>query len=392
MARIVYGVAGEGFGHSSRSHLIGQHLIDAGHDVLFVASRRSLAYLQKHFGPKVRAAFGLSLVYDNRTLSPWRTITTNTSRFIAKRSDVARFCTDTLDPFEPDVVISDFEPVSAWWAWRRRVPFVSVNHQHLLTMCKLEHEPSEWLSRLNAHVVTRCHYVGAAAYIILNFFRAPVTDERAVLAPPVVRPIVRDAEPTSGDHIVVYTSDASWNDGLLDVLRSFGDQPFRVYGFDRDERVGNCQLRPTSTDGFVADVAHSRGVIATGGFTLISECLHLGKKMLVLPIQGQYEQIVNAHYAEKLGLALHRRKLDVRALGEYLETLKEPLLDHPDILRPDNDAFLYLLEQRLGEVCPAFTPTATALPHEDTPAPNTARTGRNTRRRPRLFTQKAYGY
>ena len=34
MAKIIYGVAGEGFGHSSRSHLIGQRLLDAGNDVI----------------------------------------------------------------------------------------------------------------------------------------------------------------------------------------------------------------------------------------------------------------------------------------------------------------------------------------------------------------------
>lgn len=354
MARIVYGVAGEGFGHSSRSHLIGQHLIDAGHDVLFVASRKSLNYLHRHFGRQVHAAFGLSLVYDNRTLSPLSTLAANTSRFIASRACIARFYTDTLDPFEPDVVISDFEPVSAWWAWRRGVPFVSVNHQHLLTMCRLQHESSEWLSRLNASAVTRCHYVGAAAYIILNFFRAPVTNDRAVLTPPVVRPIVESVEPTQGEHILVYTSDSSWSSRLLDTLHAFPHQPFRIYGFDRSEKIGNCELRKTSTDGFVADVASSRGVIATGGFTLISECLHFGKKMLLLPIQGQYEQVLNACYAEKLGFGLHRRQLDIRSLGEYLDILAEPVANHPDILRPDNRAFFDILEQRLAEVSPAF--------------------------------------
>ena len=54
MARIIYGVAGEGFGHSSRSHLIGQRLLDSGHDVMFVGYRKSLAYLKQYFGERVR--------------------------------------------------------------------------------------------------------------------------------------------------------------------------------------------------------------------------------------------------------------------------------------------------------------------------------------------------
>ena len=59
MAKVVYGVAGEGFGHSSRSQLIGQKLIDGGHEVIFVASEKSYAYLQQYFGGKVKEITGL---------------------------------------------------------------------------------------------------------------------------------------------------------------------------------------------------------------------------------------------------------------------------------------------------------------------------------------------
>ena len=48
MAKILYGVAGEGFGHSSRSHLTAQRLIDAGHEVMFAASNKSYKYLEKY--------------------------------------------------------------------------------------------------------------------------------------------------------------------------------------------------------------------------------------------------------------------------------------------------------------------------------------------------------
>ena len=69
MAKIIYAVAGEGFGHSSRSHLIGQRLIDAGHDCVFVGSQKSLLYLKQYFGERVYvpekedafAAFGRSV-------------------------------------------------------------------------------------------------------------------------------------------------------------------------------------------------------------------------------------------------------------------------------------------------------------------------------------------
>ena len=65
MARIIYGVAGEGFGHSSRAHIIGRRLIDAGHTVMFAASMKSLVYLRQYFGDAVKEVFGLSFAYKD---------------------------------------------------------------------------------------------------------------------------------------------------------------------------------------------------------------------------------------------------------------------------------------------------------------------------------------
>jgi hypothetical protein len=76
--------------------------------------------------------------------------------------------------------------------------------------------------------------------------------------------------------------------------------------------------------------------------------------MLLLPIQGQYEQTVNAQYAEKLGIGLYRERLDANVLGKYLAGLNEPIVDRPDILWPDNTAFFSILEDTLAKVCPKF--------------------------------------
>ena len=70
MAKIIYAVAGEGFGHSSRSHLIGQRFIDAGHDVMFVGSQKSLIYLKQYFKDRVKEIFGLSFAYDKGFVDP----------------------------------------------------------------------------------------------------------------------------------------------------------------------------------------------------------------------------------------------------------------------------------------------------------------------------------
>mgnify|MGYP000968221544 CR=1 FL=1 len=354
MARIIYGVAGEGFGHSSRSHVIGQHLIDAGHDVLFAASRKSLSYLRKHLGDKVHEIAGLSLVYRDGNLRPIETLATNLSQVLRNRRTNLALCRTVCETFCPDLVISDFEPFTAWWAWRHGVPFISIDHQHLLTMCELEHPPGIRLSKLSANITTRCHYFGAAAYLIVNFFYAPVKHGRAILTPPVVRPVVESLKHASGDHILIYTTDISWKNKLSALLNSFPSHTFHVYGFDESRRIGNCEFKRTSTERFLQDLASCRGIIATAGFSLLSESLYFRKKLLLLPIQGQYEQVLNAQYAERLGLALNRTSLDADTLREYVSFLDHPIPNRCEILWPDNKAFFDILDRTLDAVWPPF--------------------------------------
>lgn len=350
MARVIYGVAGEGFGHSSRSHLTGQCLIDAGHDVMFVGSRKSLLYLKQYFGERVKEIFGLSFAYENGRIDKSETLKQNLLNLPEGNRQNEELFRKYFEPFEPELVISDFEPFSAWWAWRNRVPFISIDHEHMLTLCKLEHRSKNWFSRLTASVVTECHYVGAVAYIVINFFKTPLRIDSAILAPPIVRPIVRALEPRQGEHILLYSTTGKGEKKLRDMLGKFSGQKFYVYGFDKSGEYKNCIFKERSTEGFLADLAGAQGVIASAGFSLISECLYLKKKMLLLPVAGQYEQMINGHYIEKLGLGISAEKLDEGVLKRFLAELDKPMPSDERILWPDNDKFFRILQDVLNKL------------------------------------------
>jgi len=232
------------------------------------------------------------------------------------------------------------------------VPFISIDHEHMLTLCKLEHPLKSWFSRITASVVTECHYIGAVAYIIINFFKTDLRIDSAILVPPVVRPIIRELTASEGEHILVYSTTGKNREGLQKMLGKFGGQRFYVYGFDpvKDAEYKNCTFKKRSTEGFLNDLASARGVIASAGFSLLSECLHLKKKMLLLPVAGQYEQIINAHYIEKLGLGVSAEKLEEKVLSRFLDELDKPMPDDERILWPDNDRFFEILQEALNRL------------------------------------------
>ena len=350
MARIIYAVAGEGFGHSSRSHLIGRRFLDAGHDVMFAGSQKSLLYLKQYFGERVKKVFGLSFAFEGERIDKSETLKRNLLKLPEANRQNDELFNKHFKPFQPELVISDFEPFSAWWAWRKNVPFISIDHEHMLTLCRLEHPTKNWFSRLTASVVTECHYIGAASYIVINFFKAPLRIDSAVLAPPIVRPIISELESTAGEHILLYSTTGSGQDRLRETLGKFTEWKFIIYGFDEAAERGNCVFKKRSTDGFLADLAAARGVIASAGFSLLSECLYLKKKMLLLPVAGQYEQIINARYIEKLSLGISSEKLDEAAVARFLGEIDKPVPTDERILWPDNDRFFEILQIELNKL------------------------------------------
>jgi uncharacterized protein (TIGR00661 family) len=354
MAKILYGVAGEGFGHSSRSDLIGRRLLECGHDVLFAASGKSLSYLSQPFTERVNEVYGLRFIYRQGKIHPLYTLLDNAVNYRRGFRINRELFAQKMEDFGPDIVVSDFELFSAWWAWRNRVPCVFVDNEHLLTMAKLSDVPGRW-DQLKAQIVTRGYHTFAQRYVITSFFRAPLRNTKAVLTNPVVRKRVMELPVRRGEHITVYSTDSKMETKrqYISLFGRLAPRPFYIYGFNIEEQHGNCFFKKTGTEGFLGDLAGCAGVIATAGFSLISECLYLKKRMLLQPVGGQYEQQVNAVYAQRLGFARYPERIDGQHLRLFLNDTENEFPDDDRILRPDNEAFFRTLNPILNQALDA---------------------------------------
>jgi uncharacterized protein (TIGR00661 family) len=350
MAKILYGVAVEGFGHSTRSDLIGRRLLDCGHDVLFAASGKSLAYLSQPFTERVNEVYGLRFIFRQGRVHPLYTILDNAFNYRHGFQINRELFAQKMEAFGPDLVVSDFEPFSAWWAWRNNVPCIFVDNEHLLTMAKLSDVPGRW-DQLKAQIVTRGYHAFARTYVVMNFFRASLRNAKAVLVPPVVRKCVTEQLSSCGDHVTVYSADSKieTKQKYISLFGRLAPRPFYIYGFNIEEQYGNCFFKKTSTEGFLSDLASCAGVIASAGFSLISECLYLKKRMLLVPVKGQFEQQVNAVYAQRLGFARYPEHIDDQNLRLFLNDTEKEFSNDDRILWPDNEAFFRTLNQILNQ-------------------------------------------
>jgi uncharacterized protein (TIGR00661 family) len=320
--KILYGVTGEGLGHAMRSRVVNALLREAGHELLLAASGRAVAYLER-YGHRVVPIDGFKLQYKDGKLRRARTLGATLKQApSALRNNLAAFA-EHVDPFAPDLCITDFDSFAHAYGKRRGLPVISIDHHHVITRCAHAPEVRARLagSGLLTRGVVRAKVPGCDFYIASSFYTPPVRPryaESTRVIGSILRPeLLAQPAPVRGRHVLVYQT-SSENRRLGDVLATAPSVPFVVYGAGKDDERGNVCYRSFDEARFLSDLASARAVVTNGGHTVMAEALCLGKPLLSVPIRHQGEQEMNAAYLQALGYGLAARRMDGRALAAFL--------------------------------------------------------------------------
>ena len=347
MATILYGVNGEGSGHSTRAKEVILHLREQGHTVHVASSDRGLRNLSEFFD--VTEIYGLRFAYVNNRVRYQRTVAKNlisvpsAARSMRKLAKLAR-------QWKVDLVCTDFEPLACHVGRQLRLPIISIDNQHCLTNASVSIPKEFRRDAAAAKLVTRMMTPRADAYLAISFFPAKVKKKNTYLLPPILRREILETTPSTADYVLVYvTSPAPDLASLLGRVRC----PFICYGFGREGRDGNNLFKKPSAAEFLKDLAASKAVIANTGFSLVSEALHLGKPYLGVPVKHQFEQVFNAYYLEQAGYGPFWQDLNKERIESFLYNLDEyrdHVVSYP---RQDNSQLFAKLDQLIL----TFTPS-----------------------------------
>jgi len=353
--RILYGVVGEGMGHATRSRVVIEHLIARGHDVRVVASGRASAYLARRV-TAVGQIWGLTMAYSENEVRRWQTLGRNLQGAVSGWPQNVREYFAIVEAFAPDAVVSDFESFAWLFGRRHRLPVISVDNIQVIDRCRHDdvisagHQADFELAR----ALVRWKLPGCRHYVVTTFFRPPVRRPRTTLVPSLLRPEILAAVPEPGEHLLVYQT-AEGNEGLPGALAASGLE-CRVYGYRRDiaadVREGRLLYRPFDEAGFIDDLRTARAVLTGGGFTLLSECVQLGVPALSVPLAGQFEQVLNARYLERLGFGMYAPRATDTAIAAFAEGLDDHRAALRAAERPGNAPALAIVDEQLAAAVP----------------------------------------
>lgn len=314
--KILYAIQGTGNGHLSRAEDVIPALEQHGELDLFVSGAQAdikLSYPVKYKSKGLSFYFGKSGGIDFL-----KTFKKNSSKEVLK--EIKRFPVEKYD-----LVINDFEPISAWACHKRGVPCVALSHQSAMlshnTPRPRKIDPvGDWLLK---------NYAPANAHVGFHFDRFD-----SWIYTPVIRAEIRDMRIVNNEHYTVYLP--SYDDRkLVPLLASIPNVRWHVFSKHarKTYHIGKLSVYPVNKEEFAASMTSAKGILCGAGFETPAEALYLKKKLLVIPMKSQFEQHCNAAALKKLGVPVVKKmkKRNLDKIREWIETTSIVDVDYPNI-------------------------------------------------------------
>jgi uncharacterized protein (TIGR00661 family) len=314
--KILYGIQTTGNGHIVRSREMIRALRQAGHEVCTIlsGSNHKNVWDQSIFEP-FECKKGLTFVTQSGKIKYLQTVC---------QLNLFRFYKDIFSyrPKDIDLIITDYEPLTARIAKRNRIPSIGIGHLYAFSH-KIPEAKSSVLSRMIMK-----SFAPADIPLGLHWHHF----NQSILPPTIPKDITPGSE-LIANKILVYLPFESIK-AIKEFLRPFKDYNFHIYcSIDTPRQDEQLSLKPLSRENFVKDLQDAGGVICNSGFSLLSEALHLKKKILTKPVSGQVEQESNALALEELKLGTVCKKLDQALTATWLESDQQAGMNFPDVIQ-----------------------------------------------------------
>lgn len=234
----------------------------------------------------------------------------------------------------PDLVISDYEPVAAQYAYAFDAPLVTIDQQSKYLIAQFPAKLGGFTYQDEIFRL-RMFFPRAHARIACSFFNVPHQKkaENIILFPPILKlsVLALAKKPTHRDPntFLIYLSSArdfvQTPEQIVTLLARQTDKTFHLFVprssvSEYPTKRPNLKIYPHGSSAFLQILERCAGVITTAGHSLLSECMSLELPVYAIPV-APYEQHMNARILQQNGFGISAPRLDARHLSLFLRQL-----------------------------------------------------------------------
>jgi uncharacterized protein (TIGR00661 family) len=339
-------IQGEGRGHQTQAISLAEMLISNGHEVVValvgtINPHKVPILLQEKGNFKMETFQSPSLVYDPKTkaLSLPKTVKNalpNLRKYFSSIKKIKRI----IDQHQPDIIINFYDFLGGLYTafCNPKAQVMCIGHQYLLLNRNFNHPKNHWFDKQIVNFNTRITALGADKLLALSFSEFP-DDQGIITVPSLLRNELIYYSTENHGYILVYLTQAELVSEIFEFAKENPNVQFEVF-VDKvlNEVPENVHINPISSSVFIQKMTKCSGIISTAGFESICEAMYLGKPALMVPIKKHYEQLCNAHDAERAGAGIYAPKIDVNLLMEYLK--QDTIRNHQDWINQSESIFM----------------------------------------------------
>ncbi len=355
--KYIFIIQSEGRGHLTQAISLYQLLTENGHTISHVIvgknKHRIIPYFfKKHIHSPITQVESPYFFLDknNKKVHFFKTLTINLWRFPTFLRSINQI-DQIVKEEKPDIILNFYEFIGGLFFMlkKNRVRHIAISHQFLFTHRNFSFPKGRIYDKIALRIGNK--FIGYKAHklLALSFKKMEnMMEKKLYVMPPLLRENVKKHPISSKSHLLVYMVYHGYYKEVLEFHQQNPTIPIHCFWNKKDE-VKELKVDKTLTfhqlddELFIEKMANCRGYVTTAGFESICEAMYMDKPIMMIPVEGHYEQACNALDAEKAGAGLSSKVFDLRVLLDYIPKHKNVGNDFRDWSKKRDELFLEIL-------------------------------------------------
>lgn len=230
-------------------------------------------------------------------------------------------------PAQHDMIINFYDMLGGIYfaTFRPQAQTVAIAHQYMALLKNFPFADGYFWQKKAFQWTNTISSANTQKILALSFQPLPSEQDKVHVMPPLLRPEVKQLQPTDQGFILAYVVNKGYGEDIMAWQKQHSNIIIHCFWDNSKEPDGwspqpNIYFHHINDSHFLEKMAACSGYISTAGFESICEAAFLNKPIMMVPVAGQYEQACNAKDALRAKIGITASGFEVDQLLQHMSS------------------------------------------------------------------------